>query len=42
VGRRGHDDEAAVAEELRKDERDDRVVIVVYAIDFLPALSELL
>jgi hypothetical protein len=35
-------DEAAVAEEIRKNEREDRVAVVVYAIDFVPALSEVL
>jgi hypothetical protein len=35
-------DEAAVAEEIRKNELEDREAIVVYAIDFLPAVSEVL
>jgi hypothetical protein len=35
-------DEAATAEEIRENEREDRVAVVVHAIDLLPALSEVL
>ena len=35
-------DEAALAEEICKNEREDRVAVVVHAIDFLPAFGEVL
>jgi len=35
-------DEAATAEEVREDEGEDRVAVIVQAVDLLPALSEVL
>jgi hypothetical protein len=34
--------EAAPAEEIRENEREDRIAVVVHAIDLLPALGEVL